>query len=286
VLLLGALPTSAQDVLSQLSLTSVATGLDLPVAITHAPGDPDRLFITLLEGRVVVLEDGEVRGQPFLDLRDRVLAGGEGGLLSIAFHPNFAQNRFLYANYTNLGGHTAVSRFRATADLSRADATSEAVLFQVQQPFGNHNGGQLQFGPDGRLYIGMGDGGSGDDPLCAGQRTDTLLGKMLRLDVNASGAQPEIWASGLRNPWRFSFDRQTGDLYIADVGQRQREEVNFQPAGAGPGRNYGWKIMEGTLCRGSQAGCPNPVPGCNAPAYTPPVLEYDHGGGRCSVTGG
>jgi hypothetical protein len=287
-LICGPAPLLAQDVLSQLDLRAVATGLDTPVAITHAPGDPDdRLFITLLDGRVMVLEDGAVLGQPFVDLRDRVFAGGEQGLLSIAFHPNFVENRFFYANYIDFGGNTVIARFRATADLRRGDATSELILLKIQQPFGNHNGGQLQFGPDGHLYTGMGDGGAGDDPQCNGQRTDTLLGKMLRLNVEAPGSPPEVWASGLRNPWRFSFDRQTGDLYIADVGQREREEVNFQAAGsAEAGRNYGWKIMEGTLCRGSQSGCPSPVPGCNAPAYTPPVLEYDHGGGRCSITGG
>ncbi len=287
-LVCGPAPLLAQDVLSQLDLTVVATGLDTPVAITHAPGDPDdRLFITLLDGRVTVLEDGQMLAQPFVDLRDRVFSGGEQGLLSIAFHSNFVQNRFFYTNYIDFGGNTVIARFRATADLRRGDATSELVLLQIQQPFGNHNGGQLQFGPDGRLYTGMGDGGAGDDPQCNGQRTDTLLGKMLRLNIDDPGSPPEVWASGLRNPWRFSFDRQTGDLYIADVGQREREEVNFQAAGsAGPGRNYGWKIMEGTLCRGSQSGCPSPVPGCNAPAYTPPVLEYDHDRGRCSITGG
>ncbi len=291
--LVGALasPLHAQGgVLSALRLNAVATGLDAPVAITHAPGDPeDRLFITLLDGRIVVIQEGGVLPLPFLDLRDKVLIGPSRGLFSVAFHPHFSENRFFYVDYTDLAGNTVVSRFQATADLHRGDPTTEEILLHVLQPAAIHNGGQLQFGPDDRLYIAMGDGGPGGDPNCTGQREDTLLGKILRLDVDDPGAEVEVWATGLRHPWRFSFDRQTGDIYIADVGQREREEIDFQeagPEGLKAGINYGWKMMEGSACRGSRAGCPTVVPPCNAPEYTLPVLEYDHDRGRCSVTGG
>jgi glucose/arabinose dehydrogenase len=282
---------------------AVATGgNDQITAITHA-GD-DRLFLTIRAGLIKIYAGGSVLPQPFLDIRSLIGTEGEGGLLSTAFHPSYSTNGFFYVNYTNRAGDTVIARYRVSgADPNRADPASARILMTIDQPFSNHNGGQMQFGPDGFLYIGMGDGGSGGDPACRAQRDDTLLGKMLRLDVNQNvnaapfygipagnpyiggdGVPDEIWARGLRNPWRFSFDRQTGDLWIADVGQNVREEVNFQPAGTGAGANYGWKVMEGSLCFGSDA-CPVSTPPCNSAAFTMPVLEYDHDNG-CSITGG
>ncbi|MCH9647542.1 MAG: PQQ-dependent sugar dehydrogenase [Deltaproteobacteria bacterium] len=288
------------------SLEVIATGLEIPVAITHA-GD-ERLFITLKTGQVLILENGSLRATPFLDIRDRVRSSGvEQGLTSIAFHPSFAENGFFFVHYTRDDGHTTVGRFRVSTDPNRADSDSERTLLTVVQPFGNHNGGQLQFGPDGYLYLGTGDGGSGFDPFCHGQREDSLLGKMLRLDVDQNVGSPpfygippdnpflgpgnppdEVWATGLRNPWRFSFDRETGDLFIADVGQNDREEINFQASGLPGGQNYGWKILEGTLCLGDASGCSTSPPPCSSSLYTAPVLEYSHGAPdfHCSVTGG
>ncbi len=297
-----AAPLAAE--LPPLALELVTSGLTDPVAVTHA-GD-DRLFITLLAGQVVIWDGQTLKAQPFLDIRDRVGAGGEQGLLSVAFHPRYAETGFLFVDYTDHHGDTVVSRFsRSAADPNRADAASEKVLLRIPQPFSNHNGGQLQFGPDGDLYVGMGDGGSANDPQCRAQNDATLLGKLLRLDVDQNvdvpphygiptdnpfrGAGPpldEVWAKGLRNPWRFSFDRLTGDLYIGDVGQGAREEIDRQPAASGGGENYGWKLMEGNLCLGSAAGCSAAVPPCGSTAYTPPILDYDHEGGRCAVIGG
>jgi glucose/arabinose dehydrogenase len=301
--LLLAAPAWAQP-LPPLTLEPVLQGLEAPVALTHA-GD-DRLFVTLQAGQVVIVEGGERRAEPFLDITGRVLSGGERGLLSIAFHPRYRDNGFFFVNYTEAGGATILARYRVLAnDPNRADPASERRLLRIAQPFGNHNGGQVAFGPDGYLYVGMGDGGSGGDPLCTAQDDGSLLGKMLRLDVDQSVDAPpyhgippsnpfvgpgaprdEIWAKGLRNPWRFSFDRGTGDLFLGDVGQNTREEVSFQPAASTGGENYGWKVLEGTNCLGSTAGCGFPVPGCSSPAYTPPILTYDHVGGDCSVTGG
>jgi glucose/arabinose dehydrogenase len=300
--ILPLLPAAAGADLSDVDAVVLATGLNSPVAITHA-GD-GRLFVTEQAGRILIFANGQVRAQPFLDIRSRVLSGGERGLLSVAFHPQYASNGLFYVDYTDLDGDTVIARYRVSADPNVALAGSEAILLQIDQPFGNHNGGQLQFGPDGFLYVGMGDGGSGNDPGCRAQDGSTLLGKMLRLDVDQNAGSPpfhgipagnpfvgsavedEVWALGLRNPWRFSFDRQTGDLLIADVGQSAREEIDFQPAASGGGENYGWKVMEGNLCLGNMGGCATPVPGCNAPQYTPPVLEYNHAGGGCAVVGG
>jgi glucose/arabinose dehydrogenase len=244
-----------------------------------------------------------LRPQPFLDIADRVLAGGERGLFGVAFHPRHADNGRLFVHYTDRRGDTVLARLEVLpADRDRADPSSFVVLLQVAQPFANHNGGQIAFGPDGYLYLGLGDGGAGGDPFCNAQRGDSLLGKILRLDVDAHDQSPpfygippdnpfagpggfadEVWALGLRNPWRFSFDRANGDLFIADVGQGSREEIDLQPAGQG-GRNYGWNSEEGSLCFAA-APCPE-APPCGHPSLVRPIVEYGHGGGDCSVTGG
>jgi glucose/arabinose dehydrogenase len=289
----------------EIALETLATGLAQPTAIAHA-GDA-RLFLTLQRGEIVVFESGRVLSTPFLDIRSLVSCCGERGLLGLAFHPRYSENGFFFVDYTNGAGDTVIARYRVSAgDPETADKASGVTLLTIPQPFANHNGGELAFGPDGDLYVGMGDGGSANDPMCNGQRDDTLLGKILRLDVDANSGSPpfygippdnpfgapggpraEIWAKGLRNPWRFSFDRSTGDLFIGDVGQDSREEIDFQPAGAAGGRNYGWKVMEGTACgAGGTSGCPSGVPPCNAAELTPPILEYTHSAGDCSVTGG
>ena len=284
------------------SLQQIGNDLGPITGITNA-GD-GRLFLTIRTGRIVILENGAVRPQPFLDIHNLTTTDGERGLLSTAFHPRYAENGFFFLNYTNIQGDTVIARYHVSgSDPNQADPASARILLTIQQPFSNHNGGQLQFGPDGDLYIGMGDGGSAFDPACRAQRTDELLGKMLRIDVDQNVATPpyygipasnpfrgpgdppdEVWASGLRNPWRFSFDRETGDLWIGDVGQDKREEIDFQPASSRGGENYGWKVMEGTSCDSRNA-CPASTPPCNSPAFTLPVLEYDHGLG-CAVTGG
>jgi len=303
---LPALPAAAQPgpPLAQLGLEPVVGGLDSPVAVTHA-GD-DRLFVTLQDGRIVIVRNGQVLPLPFLDISTRVLSGGERGLFSVAFHPRYAENGRFFVFYTDLEGDTVVSRFEVSADPDVARGGSETVLLRVEQPFPNHNGGQLAFGPDGYLYAGFGDGGSSFDPQCNAQELDTLLGKVLRLDVDAGSGQPpfygippdnpfvtvppgvvarpEIWALGLRNPWRFSFDRLRGDLWIGDVGQNAREEIDRQPARSRGGENYGWKAMEGSLCTGRDDGC-GPLAACPSPDYVLPVLEYPNGA-DCAVMGG
>jgi len=244
---------------------------------------------------------------PFLDIRSLVGCCGERGLLGLAFHPRYSENGLFFVDYTDTAGDTVIARYRVSGgDPNAADPSTGVTLLTISQPFANHNGGQLAFGPDGYLYVGMGDGGSANDPMCNGQRDESLLGKILRLDVNANassppfygipadnpfaapgGARDEIWAKGLRNPWRFSFDRLTGDLYIADVGQGSREEVDWEPRGTPGGRNYGWKMMEGSTCgSGGTSGCPTGTPACNSSLLTSPVIEYPHSGGDCSITGG
>lgn len=277
----------------------ITSGLDTPVYLTHA-GD-DRLFIVEKGGVVRIFQDGVLQAAPFLDIRDRVDAGGsEQGLLSLAFHPDYGEvaavgNGRFFVNYTNKDGDTVISRFQVTADANVADAASETILLTIPQPFSNHNGGLVKFGPDGYLYVGMGDGGAAADPQGNGQNPQTLLGAMLRLDVNSSSADAnygvpadnpfvssdgrnEIWATGVRNPWRFSFDRQTGDLFIADVGQNAWEEVSFQPADSAGGENYGWDILEATHCFGDN--------NCDSSGTVLPIHEYQHENGRCSITGG
>ena len=272
-----------------LRLETVATGLASPVLLTSPPGDP-RLFVVEQPGRIRIIEDGALRAQPFLDISGRVGSGGERGLLGLAFRPDYATTGEFIVNYTDTSGDTRVERYRVTADPDVADPGSGELVLAVDQPFSNHNGGLVLFGPDGMLYIGLGDGGSGGDPQGNGQNHGTLLGSILRIDVagepyavppdnplvGVAGARPEIWATGLRNPWRFSFDRTGGHLYIADVGQNQHEEVNVADAATG-GLNYGWNIMEATHCFSSSA--------CDRDGLTLPVLEYGHGEG-CSITGG
>lgn len=263
--------------------------------LTHAGDGSGRLFVPGKAGVIWVVDKGDIRRTPFLDISDVVDSGSsERGLLSIAFDPDFAHNGLFYVNYTSKAGDgdTVITRF-AAADLQEADPATGEELLRVDQPAANHNGGQLQFGPDGYLYIGMGDGGSAGDPWDNAENLSVLLGKMLRIRVSGEDgdvipadnpfvgqddARPEIWAYGLRNPWRFSFDRDTGDLYIADVGQNLWEEIDFQPAGSSGGDHYGWNTMEGNHCY-------DPPEGCDISGKVLPVWEYPHPEG-CSVTGG
>ena len=241
----------------------VTSGLESPLHLTVAPGETNRLYVVEQAGRIRVIENGRLLDEPFLDIRSRVLSGGEQGLLSVAFHPQYEENRRLYVNYTDVNGDTRIHEFAATED-GVARGTRREVL-AVDQPYSNHNGGHLAFGPDGFLYVGLGDGGSGGDPEDNAQDLGTLLGKMLRIDPRGGGggrpygvpsdnpfvgreeARPEVWAFGLRNPWRYSFDAETGDLWIGDVGQDSREEIDVQAARSTGGENYGWDAFEGSL---------------------------------------
>ncbi|HEX2078363.1 MAG TPA: PQQ-dependent sugar dehydrogenase [Longimicrobium sp.] len=276
---------------ADIRLQRVAEGLQSPVHLTAPAGDA-RLFVVEQPGRIRIVENGSLLATPFLDIRSKVSSGGERGLLSVAFHPQYAQNGTFFVNYTDLEGDTRVERYRVSANRNAADPASAELVIGIDQPFANHNGGQLAFGPDGRLYVGMGDGGGGGDPRETGQDPMQLLGKLLRLDVDAArpyaipagnpyagrtDGRAEIWALGLRNPWRFSFDRTANLLYLADVGQNRLEEVNVVPAGQA-GVNYGWDLMEGTDCF-------EPSSGCNPSGLTQPVVTYTHSDG-CSVTGG
>ena len=281
-------------------LVEIASGLTRPLYVTHAGDGSGRLFIVEQGGLIKIWQDGAVLDTPFLDVSELISQEArsadytERGLLGLAFHPDFAANGQFFINYTERQNHgTVVARYTVSADdPNRADPASEVQLLYVPQPYGNHNGGHMVFGPDGYLYISLGDGGSGGDPQGNGQNLGTLLGTLLRIDVNVEdgyaippdnpfvgndAARPEIWAWGLRNAWRFSFDRETGDLYIADVGQYSWEEVSFQPAGSPGGENYGWNAYEGT----------HEFSG-NPPAsdVVMPILEYGHSNGRCSITGG
>ncbi len=296
----ASLRARAQD-LPPLALETIATGLPALTSVTNA-GD-ERLFLTTLDGRVLIVSDGEVGGRPLLDIRARVKSGGEQGLLSVAFHPRWPRVSFLFVNYTDRAGDTVVARYRADGDVVKP--RTARVVLRIDQPFANHNGGQLQFGTDRYLYVGMGDGGAGNDPHCNAQRGGTLLGKLLRIDIDeyrrggpwfgvppdnpfagGEAQPPEVWATGLRNPWRFSFDRETGDLYLADVGQGAREEIDFQPAASAGGENYGWAREEGSLCVDEVSACPDDVPPCGDPALQRPILEYGRDDGSCAVIGG
>ena len=279
----------------------VAT-VDQPTHVASAPLDPNRIFITEQPGRIRVVDGGRLLEQPFLDIHERVSCCDERGLLSVVFDRDYDRNGRFFVDYTNVSGDTVISRFRVTDDPDRADPASEQILITIDQPFANHNGGLLAFGPDGFLYCGMGDGGSANDPRENAQNDQSLLGKLLRFDVAVEGppfyavpaSNPHaergdrfglVWAKGLRNPWRFSFDRATGDLYIGDVGQADREEVDVQPAASSGGENYGWDVYEGNRCND-----PAPLfPACPVPPpadFKFPVLEYTHGDGNCSITGG
>ena len=272
----------------------VSSALDFPLALTSPAGD-SRLFIAEKSGRVRVIKNGTLLAAPFLNISTLVSTGNEQGLLGLAFDPQYAVNGRFFVSYTDLAGSNVLASYtRSLANPDVADPASALIRLTVAQPFENHNGGHVAFGPDGFLYMGIGDGGSGGDPQGNGQDPSDLLGSTLRLDVSAAtgytipssnpfvsvvGRRGELWDLGLRNPWRFSFDRQTGDLYIADVGQSDREEVNVarQVNGGGKGLNYGWAITEGTTCYGGGS--------CDRTGLTDPVLEYTHASG-CSITGG
>ncbi|MCL5801548.1 MAG: PQQ-dependent sugar dehydrogenase [Gammaproteobacteria bacterium] len=276
-----------------LRLSEVASGLKNPLYLTSPSGDP-RLFIVEQAGRIRIVENGKLLSTPFIDIAGKVKSGGEQGLLSVAFHPDYAKNGFLYVNYTDKSGDTRIERYHVASNPNRADPDSAKLLLKIEQPYANHNGGLNLFGHDGMLYIGMGDGGAAGDPHGNGQNLKTLLGKMLRIDVNKGDpyaipsdnpfvgrkdARAEIWAYGLRNPWRYAFDRKENLLYIADVGQNKIEEINVVPA-AQKGLNYGWNILEGSSCFSLLFS-----PSCKKSGLVLPVLEYDHDQG-CSVIGG
>jgi glucose/arabinose dehydrogenase len=304
--LLAALVVVVGPARAAVRLTPVTTASQ-PVYVTHA-GDR-RLFIVELAGRIRIFDGGALLTVPFLDISAKVSSGGERGLLSLAFHPDHASNGFFYVYYTAIGGNLTVERYHVGANPNQAEAASAATLLSIPHPASNHNGGQLQVGPrDGFLYVGTGDGGGAGDGPCNAQRADVLLGKLLRLDVRknlnvapfygipsgnpftgaadpANAIPDEIWATGLRNPWRFSFDRATGDLFIGDVGQNAVEEVDLQRAGSAGGQNYGWKVMEGPSCFSTE-NCPAATPPCGSAAFTSPIHSYGHGGDDCSITGG
>lgn len=307
----GGPTTSFSSPAVSLALTQFAAGLNGPVGVYNAgPGD-DRLFVIEQTGVIrIVLSDGTVLATPFLDISARVdSSAGEEGLLGLAFHPNYATNGFFYINYTNTTSirRTRISRFQVTGNANVADPDSEIIILTVDQPFSNHNAGDIHFGPDGLLYIPLGDGGSGGDPNNNAQNMGLLLGKVVRIDVDsgpgsspdcvglgtgqytipstnpfvdgAGGACDEIWAVGLRNPWRSSFDRLTGDFYIADVGQSAWEEIDFEPAGSAGGANYGWRCFEGSQSFNANGCAPSS-------SFTFPIFEYSQSGGDCSVIGG
>ena len=321
----GEIQAVGQSAWPQISTNLVASGFELPVHITNAQDGSNRLFVVEQRGRIQILQNSSIQAT-FLDISDRVrspISGGgtEEGLLSAAFPPGFGSTKsHFYVYYTRKNGDNRVSRFYLSPDPNFADPTSEQVILELPHPtYGNHNGGQLAFGPDGYLYIGTGDGGGGGDPFDNAQNPGVLQGKLLRIDVELTqiqirsesvliylplipnnstfpplnqayripannpflvqpGYRGEIWALGLRNPWRFSFDRLTGDIYIADVGQSTWEEVNFQPATSAGGENYGWNIMEGEDCYN--------VSTCDSSGLTLPVFSYRTHVDGCSVTGG
>lgn len=297
-LTMGICALSAQP---ELTMETYATGFDIPVGIVSA-GD-ERLFIVEKAGLIKIIDgNDQTLASPFFDITPKTDPGSsETGLLGLVFHPDFETNGYFFINYTNLDGNTVISRYSLDqADPNRADPGSEKIILQVEQPFNNHNGGDLHFGPEGYLYIGLGDGGAAGDPQDNAQNTQTLLGKMLRIDVNTNdeaipytipsdnpfvddpNVLDEIWAIGLRNPWRFSFDRTTGDLWIGDVGQNSSEEVNFVPSSSMGGENYGWRCFEGDQAFNTS--------GCQAQQnYVAPVHVYRHisdDGCGGSVTGG
>ena len=290
----GATTTTATiPPLTGLAYEKVAEGLAFPVFV-DAPAGDGRLFVATKDGQIHIVKDGKTLVEPFVDISEPTNNDGEQGLLGLAFHPDYATNGLFYVHYSDLLGDTKIFEYRVSSNPDLADPETARLLLVVTQPAGNHNGGMLAFGPDGYLYIGLGDGGGSGDRYGNGQRPDTVLGALLRVDVDGGdlvggvaygippdnpfvdgGGAPEVWAYGLRNPWRFSFD---GDLlYIGDVGQNKWEEIDVAPASAA-GRNFGWPIMEGTHCF-------SPSSGCNTAGLDLPVIEFSHADG-CSVTGG
>ncbi len=292
----SAAPTAATWNPPPLALAEIASGLQRPLWVGGAGDGSGRLFVVEQAGTIRVIRDGRLVARPYLDIRDMVSSGGERGLLGLTFAPTYARDGRFYVDATDPDGNTFIAEFQAPDPAAdTADPTSERVILRITQPFANHNGGGIVARPDGTLWIGTGDGGSGGDPLGNGQRLSTLLGKLLRIDPQATqglpyavppdnpfadqaGARSEIWAFGLRNPWRFSFDRATGDLWIGDVGQDRWEEVDRVRAGDPGGSNFGWNVMEGDHCY-------SPAAGCASSGLTLPVAEYDHGQG-CAITGG
>jgi glucose/arabinose dehydrogenase len=313
LLLAAAVPGAAQGPVGSRTeagpdagLLMIGSGLGSITSIANA-GD-SRLFITLRTGRIVVWDGRGLLPRAFLDISKRVSTVGGRGLFSVAFHPRYVTNGFFFVGYTDSSGNLAIARYKRSAtNGNRADPASGVVLLTIPLPAdADHSGGELQFGPDGYLYVGVGDGGSGEDSSFNAQRDDVLLGKILRLNVNRNVARSpfyrvppsnpfaragtpldKVWARGLRDPRRFSFDRLTGDLYIGDVGQTAREEIDFQERASRGGENYGWRVMEGSLCTGgASSGWPAGVPPCKSPDLRLPILEYGHEAGDCAVVGG
>ena len=293
----GASPAAVAQPPTDVQITvrwEVASGFAQPLQVTHAGDGSNRLFVVEQPGRILIVEGSSVLPTPFLDIRSLVeTAGSEQGLLGLAFHPDYASNGLFYVDYTQAGdGATVIARYSVSSDPNVADPASATTLLTVAQPYANHNGGQIAFGPDGYLYVSLGDGGSGGDPLDNGQDVTTLLGSILRLDVDGgtpyaippdnplvgTTGQDEIWDWGLRNPWRFSFDRLTGDLYIGDVGQALWEEIDFHAAGAPGGLNFGWNCKEGTHEYDFTGDC-------LTAQLVDPIVEYSHSLGN-AVTGG
>lgn len=292
-------PTTLNLAQMSFSVEPVLDGLERPVFVTHAGDGSERIFVVEKPGRIRIAKDGVLVETPFLDISEQINSrSNEQGLLGLAFAPDYSTNGRFWVNYTDLAGNTVVASFQTSDNPDLADPFSASTVLTITQPAPNHNGGMIAFGPDGMLWIGMGDGGAANDRFGNGQNPSSLLGKLLRVDVmsdpslaytipadnpwldadwNGQEMRDEVWALGLRNPWRFSFDRQTGDLWLADVGQNLWEEVNWIPAGSPGGLNFGWPIVEGTHCFASDV--------CNKDGLTPPVLEYSHGEG-CSVIGG
>ncbi len=287
---------SGEQAYAQTALTveKIQGGITNPTFVVSPPGDTARLFILEQDGLIKIIKNGTLLETPFLDVSGISSSGGERGLLGLAFHPDYALNGHFYINYTDNGGDTRVDRGKVSDNPDIAEPDSLVNIITIDQPYSNHNGGMIAFGPtDGYLYIGMGDGGSAGDPGNRAQDPSTLLGKMLRIDIdgdfpysvpstnpyyNNPDTLGEIWAFGVRNPWRWSFDRETADMYMGDVGQNEWEEINFQPASSSGGENYGWRLKEGTHCY-------NPPTDCDPGGLTDPITEYDHNP-ECSITGG
>ena len=283
----------AQSAARGVRLQRIGT-FDNPILVTAPPGDKRRVFVVEQTGRIRLLLGGKRVRQPFLDLRNDVIAGGEQGLLGLAFAPDYSRSGRFYVYFTGRDSNQKIQEFRrSSGSPNRASKSSRRQVMSMDDPYGNHNGGHLVFGPDKLLYIGTGDGGSAGDPENRAQNLESPLGKILRIDPRRRGSSPyrspasnpfvgragrnEIYAFGLRNPWRYSFDRRNGDLFIGDVGQNEVEEIDYAPRGQARGRNYGWSCFEGRRRFEESRNCPNPVA---------PVLEYDRSGGECSVTGG